>query len=108
VRVAVEEDRFGESLVEGRAVTIGIRPHDFEPAKDATQAAAKLNVEIVEALGFEAFAHGWLRASGPRVIARLEAHDGKRVQSGESLPLAVAPHRVHLFDPTSGRALGAS
>ena len=108
VRVAVDEERFGDSLVEGRAVTIGIRPHDFEPAKDATTAAAKLNVEIVEALGFEAFAHGWLRASGPRVIARLEAHDGKRVQAGESLALAVKASHVHLFDPTTGLALGAS
>ena len=60
-----------------------------------------LNVEIVEALGFEAFAHGWLRASGPRVIARLEAQDAKRVQAGEALPLSVAPSHVHLFDPAT-------
>jgi sn-glycerol 3-phosphate transport system ATP-binding protein/multiple sugar transport system ATP-binding protein len=108
VRVVVDEERFGASLEDGRAVTIGIRPHDFEPVKDTAAAAAKLNVEIVEALGFEAFAHGWLRASGPRVIARLEAHDGRRVQAGESLPLAVSPAHVHLFDPASGRALGVS
>ena len=101
----VDEARFRTDLVEGRPVTIGVRPHDFEPARDGASAAAKLNVEIVEALGFEAFAHGWVTASGPRVIARLEAQDAKRVQVGEALPLVVAPSHVHLFDPTTGRAL---
>jgi hypothetical protein len=60
----------------------------------------------VEALGFEAFAYGWLRASGPRVVARLEASDAKRVRAGDQLPLAVDPARVHLFDPTTGLSLG--
>jgi sn-glycerol 3-phosphate transport system ATP-binding protein/multiple sugar transport system ATP-binding protein len=104
--VAIDEDRFGSALVEGRAVTIGVRPHDFTPANGATPACT-LNVEIVEALGFEAFAHGWLRASGPRVIARIEAADARRVKPGESLPLAVDPAHVHLFDSTTGRALDA-
>jgi sn-glycerol 3-phosphate transport system ATP-binding protein/multiple sugar transport system ATP-binding protein len=105
LRAPIDEERFKRSLVQGRPVTIGVRPHDFVPAKDEAHSATKLNVEIVEALGFEAFAHGWLRASGPRVIARLEAQDAKRVQAGEALPLAVAASRVHLFDPQSGRAL---
>ncbi len=105
--MSIDEARFRSSLVEGRPVTIGVRPHDFELAPDPSRAATKLNVELVEALGFEAFAHGWLKASGPRVIARLEAKDAKRVRAGEALPLAVAPSHVHLFDPTTGRALDA-
>jgi len=84
-----------------------VRPHDFAPARDGARAATKLNVEIVEALGFEAFAHGWLKASGPLVIVRLEAEDAKRVQAGEALPLMVAPAHVHLFDPATGRSLDA-
>ena len=102
----IDEDRFGKSLIEGRAVTVGIRPHDLAPASGATPACT-LNVEIVEALGFEAFAHGWLRASGPRVIARLEASDARRVKVGDALPLAVDKTHVHLFDPSTGRALDA-
>jgi multiple sugar transport system ATP-binding protein len=70
-------------------------------------AAATLKVELVEALGFEAFAYGWLRASGPRIVARLEAADAKRVKGGGELPLTVEPARVHLFDPTTGAALDA-
>jgi multiple sugar transport system ATP-binding protein len=106
VVAAVDEERFGASLVEGRAVGIGVRPHDFTVCAPE-QAAATLKVELVEALGFEAFAYGWLRASGPRVVVRLEASDAKKVKAGESLPLGVPPERVHLFDEGTGRALDA-
>jgi ABC-type sugar transport system ATPase subunit len=99
----IDEERFGTALIEGRDVTIGIRPHDLAPGAGAP--VCTLNVEIVEALGFEAFAHGWLRASGPRVIARVEAADARRVKVGDALPLSVDPTHVHLFDPTTGRAL---
>ena len=105
LQVPLDEGRFRANLVEGRPVTIGVRPHDFTLARDGATSVARLNVEIVEALGFEAFAHGWLSASGPRIVARLEADDARRVQPGEALWLVVAPSRVHLFDPTTGRAL---
>ncbi len=106
VLAAVDEDRFGAELEPGRKVVVGVRPHDFV-VTGAAEAVATLKVELVEALGFEAFAYGWLRASGPRVVARLEAADAKRVRPGTELPLGVEPSRVHLFDPQSGRALDA-
>jgi multiple sugar transport system ATP-binding protein len=106
VRSPVDEDRYGDALEEGRTVSVGIRPHDFTVA-DPGAAVATLKVELVEALGFEAFAYGWLRASGPRIVARLETGDAKKVKGGESLPLAVAPEKVHLFDVVTGRALDA-
>jgi len=105
VKAAVDEERFGAALEEGRSVTIGIRPHDLGPAKNGAPVVAELKVELVEALGSEAFAHGWLRASGPSVIARLDADDARDVRPGSVVPLAVSPARVHLFDPESGRAL---
>ena len=106
VRAAVDEERFGASLEEGRAVTIGIRPHDLGLAKGEAPSVAELKVELVEALGSEAFAHGWLRASGPSVVARLGADDAKMVRPGSAVALAVAKSRVHLFDPKTGIALG--
>jgi sn-glycerol 3-phosphate transport system ATP-binding protein/multiple sugar transport system ATP-binding protein len=106
MRARVDEERFGAALAEGKKVTLGVRPHDLVPAKGAS--IAELKVEIVEALGFEAFAHGWLTASGPRVVARLEADDARRVRPGDTLPLAADPCKVHLFDPDSGRALDAT
>jgi sn-glycerol 3-phosphate transport system ATP-binding protein/multiple sugar transport system ATP-binding protein len=106
VLAAVDEDRFGGALEPGRKVVVGVRPHDFV-VTGASEAVATLKVELVEALGFEAFAYGWLRASGPRIVARLEAADAKRVRPGTELPLGVDPSRVHLFDPSTGRALDA-
>jgi sn-glycerol 3-phosphate transport system ATP-binding protein/multiple sugar transport system ATP-binding protein len=105
ISTPVDEDRFGAALAEGKKVTLGVRPHDLVLAKG--RAALELKVEIVEALGFEAYAHGWLTASGPRIIARLEANDARRVRAGEALPLGADPCKVHLFDPESGRALDA-
>jgi sn-glycerol 3-phosphate transport system ATP-binding protein/multiple sugar transport system ATP-binding protein len=114
IQAPVDEERFGASLVEGRAVVIGVRPHDFllaEPSEGGTaggrEPSAQLKVELVEALGFEAFAHGWLRASGPRVVARLEAAAARRVRAGDTLPLEVEPGHVHLFDPKTGLSLDA-
>ncbi|HEX8792952.1 MAG TPA: sn-glycerol-3-phosphate ABC transporter ATP-binding protein UgpC [Polyangiaceae bacterium] len=107
VRVLLDEERFGDALSEGQRVVVGVRPHDFTIAREGA-AACTLKVELVEALGFEAFAYGWLRASGPRVVARLEASDAKRVRSGDQLPLAVEPARLHLFDPHTGLALDRS
>jgi sn-glycerol 3-phosphate transport system ATP-binding protein/multiple sugar transport system ATP-binding protein len=107
VKAIVDDDRFGASLEEGRSVTIGIRPHDLGLAKNGAPAVAELKVELVEALGSEAFAHGWLRASGPSVVARLDSDDARSVRAGSVIQLAVAPPRVHLFDPKTGIALGA-
>jgi len=103
----VDDDRFGSHLEPGRSVTIGVRPHDLGLAKHGGDPVGELKVELVEALGSEAFAHGWLRASGPTFIARLSADDARSVHSGSVLPLSVAPSRVHLFDPHTGVALDA-
>jgi sn-glycerol 3-phosphate transport system ATP-binding protein/multiple sugar transport system ATP-binding protein len=103
----VDEARFGARLVEGRPVSVGVRPHDFVVTTKGEEAAT-LKVELVEALGFEAFAYGWVRASGPRVVARLEAGDAKRVKAGDELPLRVDPGKVHLFDVKTGAALDAT
>jgi len=105
VKALVDDERFGKALEEGREVTIGIRPHDLVLAKDGGSSIGELKVEIVEALGFEAFAHGWLRAAGPTVVARLDADDARTVKAGKAIPIAAEPARVHLFDPKTGRSL---
>jgi ABC-type sugar transport system ATPase subunit len=112
IAARIDEGRFGPALAAlgdgSRAITLGVRPHDLVPGA-REEAVATLDVEIVEALGFEAFAHGALRSDGarPRVVARLEASFASRVKSGDALPLTVDPARVHLFDPSSGRSLDA-
>ena len=56
--VDVEEARFAGALEPGRAVTVGIRPHDVRLV--ATGEGTSVVVSIVEALGMESFAHGEL------------------------------------------------
>jgi sn-glycerol 3-phosphate transport system ATP-binding protein/multiple sugar transport system ATP-binding protein len=102
IRALVDEERFGSGLDEGREVTMGIRPHDLVLAKNGAPHVAELKVELVEALGFEAFAHGWVRQSGPNIIARLEPDDAKSVRPGATVALTAEPNRVHLFDPKTG------
>jgi sn-glycerol 3-phosphate transport system ATP-binding protein/multiple sugar transport system ATP-binding protein len=121
----LDEDRFGGALADGadgRRVTLGVRPHDLRRARDKENALFTLKVELVEALGFEAFAHGWIRSrpgadsrtsppsesvSGPRVVARIEASEVKSVRPGDTLALAADAEKVHLFDTATGVALGA-
>jgi ABC-type sugar transport system ATPase subunit len=98
----LDESRF-ERLEEGRKVTIGVRPHDL----GVRESGSLLKIEIVEALGFEAFAYGWTRASGPRIVARLDGADARKVRPGDTVPIGCAADKVHLFDPESGLSLCA-
>jgi len=82
----------------GLAVKVGIRPHDLVVAGDAKDASGELHVELVESLGFEAYAYGWFTSSGPRVIARLEPEHARRARVGDVIPVRALPERVHLFD----------
>jgi multiple sugar transport system ATP-binding protein len=107
VHAKLDEDRFGRALEEGREITIGVRPHDMGLAKNGASAIAELDVEIVEALGSEAFAHGSLREGGPTFVTRLEAADARSVKAGSRIPLTISPSAVHLFDAKTDRALGA-
>jgi sn-glycerol 3-phosphate transport system ATP-binding protein/multiple sugar transport system ATP-binding protein len=105
--VSLDTSRFGSALLDGRPVTVGVRPHDFTLAASAAEAAGALKVEVVEALGFEAFAHGPLAEGGSSLVARLDGVAMRQVRAGDALPLAVDPERVHLFDRADGITLDA-
>ncbi len=116
LEVAVDEARFGAELADGKVVDLGVRPHDFAPAVSLVGAspvheprgasvAARLKVEIVESLGFEAFAYGTLHEGGARTIVRLDGEIGSAIKSGDEVPLVVRPQHVHLFDHDHGRSL---
>ncbi len=107
IDAVVDAPRFGEALSPGRKVTLGIRPHDLVPSHGA-RTVARLKVELVEALGFEAIAYGTAADGDARLVVRLDAEHARGLSSGEELPLTVSPGRVHLFDPESGRALDAA
>jgi ABC-type sugar transport system ATPase subunit len=113
LRVALDRARFA-NVSAGQKVTVGVRPHDMTRARGAEGAgyrdasperrpAIELRVEVVEAMGFEAYAHGTV-GEGP-FVARLEGAQGSLPRPGETLPLDVDPAAVHLFDAETGRTL---
>lgn len=93
LKLAVDRTPTGDVLV-------GIRPHDVVEREGGPIA---MDVEVVEAMGFEAFAHGKV---GPvTFVARLEADRAGAVRVGDRIALDVAAEAVHLFDAESQRAL---
>ncbi len=82
------------------AVVVGVRPQDLEIG---TGDGITLRVEVIEAMGFEAYAHG--EVGGVPLVARLTPEELSAARVGEELRLV--PKRVHLFDPETERALGA-
>jgi sn-glycerol 3-phosphate transport system ATP-binding protein/multiple sugar transport system ATP-binding protein len=100
-RVDVDAARFGAALAEGRRVTVGIRPHDFElsTSGDSTPAPLVIALGLTEALGGETYVHG--SVAGQAVVVRLDATMGSRF--GDEL--RVRPTEVHLFDAEKGHSL---
>ncbi|WP_397542146.1 sn-glycerol-3-phosphate import ATP-binding protein UgpC [Roseovarius salis] len=81
-------------------VVIGIRPEHLRPDPDGP---LKLRVRVVEHLGASANVHGFLPENEAEVIASLP---GPALPApGETLPLAVGPEHLHIFDPGTGRRL---
>jgi ABC-type sugar transport system ATPase subunit len=106
LRIPVDRSRF-PALASGRKITVGVRPHDVERVReskgDAHRGSITVQVEVVEAMGFEAYAHGPVGRAA--FIARVEGELGALPRRGDTLSLTVDPSRVHLFDPESGRSL---
>ena len=113
MRAPIDRTRYG-ALAAAMPIAVGIRPHDVIPARkgsgergyrEAAEGAGALDlrVEVVEAMGFEAYAHGMVGSSA--FIGRLEAEQGSLPASGDRIALDVNPAAVHLFDPSTGRAL---
>ena len=79
IRTALSSPRFGAVPNETEA-TLGLRPHDAHIAEK--DASCTLLVDLVEALGFEAYVHG-KTAQGTKLVVRLDAEEGRRVKTGE-------------------------
>jgi multiple sugar transport system ATP-binding protein len=88
----------------GRELIVGIRPEDLQPLSpgdDSSPSQLRATVELVEAIGNEAFIH--LRAGGWPLILRTAPHGLPEV--GATLGLQAAVTRLHFFDPNSGARL---
>ena len=83
------------------ALVLGMRPHDLRVCEQGT---IEMRIEVVEAMGFEAFAHG--RVGEQRFVTRLESEEAARIRPDDVIHLEIDPERVHRFDPETGRAIG--
>ena len=86
-------------LETGRKLIYGIRPEHLAPTSNGNGIAAKLTV--VEPTGPET--HLYAEVGGNEICA--VARDRMEFQPGEQIRLVPMIHRVHLFDPDSGKAI---
>src|SRR6202790_4695654 len=94
-----DERRAVLARVDGRAVTLGVRPEDISLHADAAGSIAAV-VDVVEPLGSEQVLY--FTCDGERVTARASAE--ATVASGDKIALGSNPQRMHLFDGTTGAA----
>jgi multiple sugar transport system ATP-binding protein len=87
------EDRLGQPIV------LGLRPEDVS---EAAEAGLTVRLELAETLGAETYLHA-ATATGA-LVARVRSA-GRR-EPGERVRLALDLSRAHLFDGTTGDALG--
>jgi multiple sugar transport system ATP-binding protein len=78
-------------------VVCGVRPEHFNIAEE--KSALNINVSAIEATGAESHLHG---AIG-RHRTTLVFGGRQRIARGGSIPLAVSPADIHLFDQKTGR-----
>jgi len=102
-------DRETLARAEGSTVTVGVRPESFDLQADGAQGGIKVQVNVVEELGADAFAYGTAKANGKDVdvIVRVDARNtpGK----GEDLYVVPKAGETHVFATESGiRISGAT
>jgi sn-glycerol 3-phosphate transport system ATP-binding protein len=88
----------GREVAAGREWTLGIRPEHMTPGA-ANAAHATLTVDSCELLGADNLAHG--RWGDYDVAVRLPY--AERPPAGSALQVSLPAHRLHFFDPDTGR-----
>jgi len=98
LRVPLTPDQL-EALTSG-AVTVGVRPNDFEISAEGGLDAT---VEFVEELGSEAFLYCIADGTDKEIVVRTDGLSALR--SGDKMSLVPRPTGLHLFDTKSGARL---
>ncbi|MEG3839714.1 ATP-binding cassette domain-containing protein [Microcoleus sp. herbarium14] len=88
---------------DGRELILGIRPEHLSIHPPATKNLS-VQVEIVEALGHETYLRVCL-TDAPAVRMQVRIPPERSIRVGEELWLAVAPDKIHLFDPDTELAI---
>jgi len=85
---------------DGREVLLGIRPEHLSLALPAPKNIHG-HIHHLEALGSETY----LTVQTPTLTLQAKVSPDQGVQVGEEVWLAIAPEKVHLFDPVTERSL---
>ena len=87
-----------------KQVTMGIRPEDMHEAtpQDPTNSVFEAKVEVVEPIGHEIYLD--VTVGNSEIIARVSPDTP--VKMGQTIKLAVAVEKLHIFDPQTERAIG--
>ena len=87
--------------VNGKTVSVGIRPNDIRIADEPQENTVTATVELIESLGSESYLH--LDFNGMPLLARVSADI--ECQVGEVIKLALDTQKIYLFDAETGEAL---
>jgi len=91
----------GQDGQQGQEVVIGLRPEHLDVSAPDTLGAIPARIGAVEPTGSTTY----LFTEGePELLVTTEGTT--RHATGDAIALAIAPERVHVFDPESGLALG--
>ena len=92
----------------GRAVTVGLRPHDIALAGGGASCAArfKAKIHLTEPLGDVTVIDIATRDSEMKMVLREEV--AARYSVGDEIEIGFDPEDLHVFDQASGARLGAN
>jgi ABC-type sugar transport system ATPase subunit len=91
-------------VVQGQALTLGLRPQNLRPAPEASSAHLQLLVDVVEYLGTESQVVGHMNhPDGQRVSAMLSGN--AQAQVHQTMALQFNPDELHVFDAETGLSL---
>ena len=90
-------------------ITLGVRPESFHMATDAANGGSlKLQVNLVEELGADAFVHGTLpeedELNTKQVVVRFDGRVPPRI--GDIINVEIRTGEEHAFNPETGERLG--
>ena len=80
---------------------LGVRPEDLSENLREGEPQVDLRVDVVEVLGADQYLYG--KIGEDEVTARVDPHF--TVVTGDKVPLAINPARIHVFDTVTELAL---
>ncbi len=91
-------------LYNGKSVSLGIRPEHLSVSLPAPK-NLPVRVSRVEALGSETYLTVQFESEPDSLPLQVRTESDRLVKPGETLWLAIAPNKIHLFDDATGEAI---